>query len=310
MINSKLASYVDAMRQASNRMVEENPDYIVAPMLGSIPFIDAMAIVDRDFDPSKVVYMPASSRIKDVRKVIAEWYFNFLNDIVDFPEHFPKVMGIDETVSGQSVVRCLKHIDLATQKFRKKTRQDLMEKLHSKNLELPIQTIRDVDILTDNQFSYELGEIRDRVQRGIYRDNKDLAKEDSRLFVDIIRKSLGEKLEYKTIGIEDSKAEKRVKEYEEMKNGKRVFPVEIESIVGMDDPDYSPAKYEILEDSSKDSNLRFLPKVKEFKITPTYLAFLGNLASYVGRDPDKVAPINMKAILESSKYLSNNHSNN
>jgi len=65
----KLASYVDAMKQASELIRGENPDFVVSPMNGSVPFIDSMAIVDSDFDPSKVVYMPASSRIVNVNYI-------------------------------------------------------------------------------------------------------------------------------------------------------------------------------------------------------------------------------------------------
>ena len=75
----RLASYVDAMKEASEIIRKRNPDYLVAPMAGAIPFIDAMAVVDDDFDTSRVVYMPASSRIEDVSNVIVDWYHNFLN---------------------------------------------------------------------------------------------------------------------------------------------------------------------------------------------------------------------------------------
>src|SRR3989344_2942523 len=104
----RLTSYVDSMREASSVITRENPDFVVAPMSGSIPFIDAMAIVDRDFDPSKVVYMPASSRIADVSRVIKDWYGNFLGTVVESPKEFRAFLGIDEVVSGSFVVRCRK----------------------------------------------------------------------------------------------------------------------------------------------------------------------------------------------------------
>jgi len=124
MANRKqLTSYADAMGKASDIIRGENPDFLVSPMLGSVPFIDAMAIVDEDFDASRVVYMPASSRIDKVNNVIKGWYGNFLDDTVDFPYEMPKVMGIDEVVSGASVIRCLKSIDSAVKKKKAKIRK-------------------------------------------------------------------------------------------------------------------------------------------------------------------------------------------
>ena len=72
-------SYVDAMANASEIIRVENPDFVVAPMLGSIPFIDAMTIIDKDFDPTRVVYMPASSHLPDVNDIMKDWLKNFLN---------------------------------------------------------------------------------------------------------------------------------------------------------------------------------------------------------------------------------------
>ena len=88
----QIMSYIDAMKEASSLITRENPDYLVVPMLGSIPFIDAMAIVDRDFDPTNVIYMPASSRINNISHVIKEWYGNFLEDVVNSPNHFPTIL--------------------------------------------------------------------------------------------------------------------------------------------------------------------------------------------------------------------------
>ena len=70
MKNELLKSYIDAMSESAEIIKKEDPDYLVVPMSGSVPFIDAMAIIDRDFDPSKALYMPASSKIEDVGKII------------------------------------------------------------------------------------------------------------------------------------------------------------------------------------------------------------------------------------------------
>src|SRR3989338_9557832 len=109
MANKKqIISYIDAMIKASEIIKRENPDYLIAPLMGSVPFVDVMNIVSNDFDNSRVFYLPSSSRIHNVNEVIRSWYFNFLKDKTIFPEFFPKIMGIDEVVSGHSVIRGFK----------------------------------------------------------------------------------------------------------------------------------------------------------------------------------------------------------
>ena len=303
MTTETLESYVDAMRDASSVISQINPDYLVAPMLGSIPFIDAMAIVDSDFDFSKVIYMPASSRIKDIKNVIKNWYYNFLKDVVDSPFYFPRVLGIDEVVSGLSVTRCFRSIDLASSRLSREIKQILVEKLHSNDLEESLQALRDGDILTENQYSDRFSLIRERLIKGTYREHRDLAKQDTALFLEAITSWLDSKLKYKTVGIEDSKIDKRQKEYEKIKGQGRIIPIGIQTILTMDNPDFSPARLERLNGNGKTSYVQFSPVVQDFKITKQYVDFLSSLASYVGKDLSKVSPVNMGAILDSSKYL-------
>src|SRR3989344_5304660 len=267
----RLTSYVDSMREASSVITRENPDYLVAPMSGSIPFIDAMAIVDRDFDPSKVVYMPASSRIWDVSRVMSEWYSNFLDSIVKSPFEFPKILGIDEVVSGNSVVRCFKPVDAAISKKRRQIRQGLVERLHSKDYETAIEAIREADVLADNTKSLDLGTIRDRIERGVYKNRPDLEKLDSDFFVNLLKSELGNRLEYKTIGIEDSKVSRRNDQYSKLREEGRVIPIRVEKIISMDDPDFSTAVFEQINSPHKKSYARLSPKVVSFEIKPDYL---------------------------------------
>lgn len=301
-----LASYVEAMSNAAEIINDENPDYVVAPMLGSVPLIDAMSIVS-DFDYSKVVYMPASSRVNQIEKVICEWYANFLDDVVNVPYNFPNILGIDEVVSGNSVKRCFKSVDSAIQRKRKKIRQSLIEKVHSPNQKISLQAVRDVDILTDNQHAYDLSKIRERIKKGTYKENKSLLRDNSKLFVNIVRDYLSNQLNYKTVGIEDSKKKgNRHAEYNELKEEGRVIPVEVAKILTMDKPIYCTARYrELGVPKGKEGYVKFSPIVKDFVITPEYMNFLRNLATYVGKDPKEVHPINMSSILDSSKYLNN-----
>jgi len=301
MLNGQLKSYVEAMAKASSIITEENPDFLVAPMCGSIPFIDVMYLVDRDFDPTIVVYMPASSKIANVNHVIDTWYSNFLNEIVKHPDIFPKVMGIDEVVSGQSVVRCFNAVDKVNQKKRKGIRQSLIERLHSQDLSKSLGAITETDILTDNNFSYELNEMMERIKNGEYK-NKEKAVKDSHFFKEILTNCLNTKLKYKTVGIEDSKVDNKCRVYKKLIEDGIVIPVKVLSIITMDNPKYCPVQLEPLESTRKNC-VQFSPKVKEVTITPEYMEFLSNIAKMVGRDPSKVHPINLNTILQSSKYL-------
>jgi hypothetical protein len=305
-----LKSYVDAMRQAGDIFVKRKPDYILAPMLGSVPFIDAMHIVNPDFDPSKVVYMPASSRILDVNKVIEGWYFNFLRDKASSIEGFPTIMGIDEVVSGASVIRCIKHIDLATGRWRKHLRQSLVQRLHTKNALVSEDAINKADLLTDNQYATDFALLRDRVRRGVYNDNRhaELARRDSEFFVEKVKGALERVLVYKTVGVEDSKKQDggRVGAYRSLREAGRVEPVQVMSILGMDNPDLCPVRLEVLPDGVRVDErgyVKFSPRIERFNITSKYLDFLRTLANYVGADQSKANPINMGKILDSKSYL-------
>ena len=172
MVDKKLlVSYVDAMKEAADIIDTSNADYVVSPMLGSVPFIDAMSIVAPNFDPSQVVYMPASSRIENVSNVIKDWYGRFLNQAVGSPFNFPKILGIDEVVSGCSVIRCLKNIGQATTKKRKILKQDLISRVNSQDVETSVRAIDEADILSDNQYSDDFGRIRQRTRDGTYLTN-------------------------------------------------------------------------------------------------------------------------------------------
>lgn len=300
-----LTSYVDAMNEASTLIVDENPDFIIAPMLGSVPFIDAMTIVNPDFDPSKVVYMPASSKIEDVNRIISEWYFNFLEDSVDSPSYFPKILGIDEVVSGGSVTRCLHQIDIASNKKKKKEIQSIIGRLHSQDKNVAIKALNEADILTNQNYSIELSEIKDKVMSDDYFKDKDLARKNYLFVRDSIKPSLTDKLTYRTIGIEDSKLNgKRNKEYKLMKEEGRITPISTNKIISMDIPDFCPPRFDSMSVSKgRFDYMQFLPSIKDFKVTPQYIEFLQNLAKHVGTDSSKVYPVNMSQMLDSNKYL-------
>lgn len=302
-IENRLESYVEAMSEASNIFVEESPDFILAPMNGSVPFIDAMTIVNPDFDPSKVVYMPASSRIDDVLEVISSWYYNFLEEVAKNPLELPKIIGIDEVVSGNSAVRCIKRIDLAAGRKRKKELQSIVERLTSGNADIAKGAVNDIDHMFDYAHASEMGRIRRNLTNGSYDHLTDEAGRDLHFCIALARRHLEEGLVYKTIGIEDSKYPDRHKEYEGMKEDGRVIPVGVRTIISMDQPDFYPPRFKELEDLDH-PYLKFSPLVKNFQVTPRYLQFLGSIANVVGKNPSGVNPVNMHQILDSRKYLS------
>lgn len=302
----QIKSFVDAMIRAADIVKRENPTYLVAPMLGSVPLIDGMATATPDFDASRVIYMPASSRILNVNEVIKTWYSNFLDDVVDSTSlRFPKVMGIDEVVSGQSVLRCMNIVDEVIGKKRKQLRQSLVDKAHSRDRDEAIGAINEIDSFSDNEYAFELAQIRERIKHGSYLDNREFLKEDSKFIVEVLRKNLENKLQYKTIGIEDSKKKgSRNSVYMEMREAGRVYPVEVETILTMDDPRLCPARFEEIDAPAESKgHVVFSPKVKDFEVTPEYISFLRDIANYVGKNPGEVHPVNMGSILDSSRYL-------
>jgi len=300
-----LKSFVDAMQESADIVRQEDPDYLVAPMMGSVPLVDVMAVVSNDFDPSRVVYMPASSRIDDVSRVIRKWYSNFLNavvgDVLDAP---PKIMGIDEVVSGNSVLRCFKPIDLATESYRKDARQNFLEDL-CKDPQTAGAVLRKLDMATNNEYFERLRKIKSRIEESFYLGNPIESRNDRKFLGETMKTYLENILNYKTIGVEDSKKKgDRNLTYEMAKKEGRVFPVNVETILTMDKPSYCSAQFRRLANPrGKPNYVLFSPEVDSFEVSGDYVRFLADLARYVGKSASQVAPVNMSAILDSSKYL-------
>jgi len=307
-IENRLESYVEAMYNASTIFVDESPDFILSPMNGSVPFVDAMAIVNSDFDPSKVVYMPASSRIKDVSNIITDWYSNFLEKNVHSSFELPKVIGIDEVVSGNSVVRCIHGIDRAVKRKRRKEVQSLVDRLTSMS-DSTKDTIDEIDQISEHEHALRFSEVKNKLSLGFYKLNREKATEDLSFCIDVVKDYFSDKLIYRTIGIEDSKKEERNKEYNGLKEDNRVISVGVKKIISMDLPDFYPPVLKELPNTNGHHYLKFSPLVDRFLVTERYLDFLRSIAMVVGKNPDEVNPINMVPIIESKKYLSEKYHN-
>ncbi|MBI4983453.1 hypothetical protein HZC32_02315 [Candidatus Woesearchaeota archaeon] len=143
-----IENFVRGMIRLGEGLKEFDPDYIIAPMMGAVPFIDILNIVGNEFENEKVYYMPASNKIKDVKKVIRNWFSNFLEEIY-IPNEI-KIACLDEVVSGNSLVRSYKQVqtaisEKATQEMIKsyglnlddKNKQKIREELANQIIYLP-----------------------------------------------------------------------------------------------------------------------------------------------------------------------------
>jgi hypothetical protein len=117
--NSKAAleDFVHAMEAASSVIRKQQPDVIVAPMFGAVPFIDALNIVDDYFPNEKVIYVPASNKVNKVTDVLRGTFENVIR------QHTPNgglFLSIDEVVSGNSLTRVFKQFSAARMEYANK----------------------------------------------------------------------------------------------------------------------------------------------------------------------------------------------
>ena len=96
-------SFIRGIKKMSTLIQSEKPDYIFAPVIGSVPFIDLLFIVDRHFPLGIVEYPPNSSRFSNREELIERWYKNFLEK--NYSGEKMKIINIDEVISGSSAVK-------------------------------------------------------------------------------------------------------------------------------------------------------------------------------------------------------------
>jgi len=95
-----IEDFIKSLSIANDKIIEEKPNIIIAPMFGSIPFIDVMNIINSDFPNEKVRYIPASNKVYRLRKVIREVFKNLIHEEIPDGGYF---LSIDEVVSGNSL---------------------------------------------------------------------------------------------------------------------------------------------------------------------------------------------------------------
>lgn len=106
-----IENFVKGMVDIGEELKKFSPNHILAPMMGAVPFIDILNIVDDEFENEKVHYMPASNKVKDAKKVIKNWFSNFLEEVYH-PGQI-KIACLDEVVSGNSLIRSYKQVQAA-----------------------------------------------------------------------------------------------------------------------------------------------------------------------------------------------------
>ncbi|RLG16425.1 hypothetical protein DRN69_00845 [Candidatus Pacearchaeota archaeon] len=124
-------SFTKAMKKLSDILRSKNPDYIFAPLTGSVPLVDILSVIDRHFPSEYVEYPPNSSRFVAREEIMNKWYTNFLRD-----NYFGKEMSIvcvDEVISGSSAVkgynefcRVLYNFQNGNKKFKKKVKYEIL----------------------------------------------------------------------------------------------------------------------------------------------------------------------------------------
>ena len=120
-----IKSYTQSMITLDRKIQEIEPDILVVPMMGSVPFIDAIITVNHYFDLyDSLYYIPASSSIPHVKNIIAKTLANILFEVIgESIDNEYKILSIDEVVSGGSLVKVQKGIFNGIRKYLFKTEQ-------------------------------------------------------------------------------------------------------------------------------------------------------------------------------------------
>ena len=250
--NSKenLEDFIRGMGEASQVIVDENPDVLIVPMVGSVPFIDVMNIIDDDFPNYKVEYVPASGSIEYLKQVLNQSFDSILEEYSNLSAEYkePKdqketyILSIDEVISGNSMIRGVKAFNGA--KSRHATQRALEH----------------------------LG-----MQRRDFANSEELKN---------YRNELEEKIKFKSIGIEQTHGEnKKHPNYLSLREEGIIIPVKVNSIVTMDRHDMMPVKYKV---SGSPSNVAYKAELEKIEQTKEYIELLQEVANYVGKGEQSI----------------------
>jgi hypothetical protein len=265
----RLRSFAYGLVRASQIIEEKQPDIIVAPMRGAVPLIDGINVVNPYFDNSIVYYIPASSCIKNVKKIFSETLANILLEIFSirsllYRENPFLMLSIDEVVSGNSAIRTIKAVEEGIRIFSSQISERILSSDFLVSLVSPVETTEKKNLLL---------------------------------------RFIKSKIKYEAICFEHEyfikKGGKRHLGYNKMVENGTVVPIPVEFILTMDRPSLCPVSY-IRSKTTK----WFLPVIdKTFRITDEYLSLLADIASIVGTDPYAVHPSNLKRIFEHQEFI-------
>jgi hypothetical protein len=96
-------SFMKSMKKMSDILRSKKPDYIFAPITGSIPLIDVLSIIDRHFPTENVEYPPNSSRFLSREEIMEKWLSRFVKN--KYSGNKMSIVCIDEVISGSSATK-------------------------------------------------------------------------------------------------------------------------------------------------------------------------------------------------------------
>ena len=117
-----LEGFVRSLERVAALIKERSPDVIVAPMMGAIPFIDVLNVVDPNFPNDKVVYVPASNKVHNVEEVMTGVFGNVISALTPDGGSY---LAIDEVVSGGSAQNVFKRFGAARSAYARRKTLDL-----------------------------------------------------------------------------------------------------------------------------------------------------------------------------------------
>lgn len=115
--------FAKGLKKVSDILKSEKPDYIFAPVGGSVPLIDLLSIIDRHFPIENTEFPPNSSRFYNREEIMSRWYKNFLEK--NYIGERLKIVCIDEVVSGSSAVKGYNEFKKAVYEFGNERKEKL-----------------------------------------------------------------------------------------------------------------------------------------------------------------------------------------
>lgn len=125
--SEELESFMHAMKRISDVLRSKKPNFVFAPIVGSVPLIDVLSLIDRHFPLESVEYPPNSSRFLNREEMMQKWYGNFLK--TNYAGEPMSVACIDEVISGSSAVKGRVEFLRALNKLGQETGQRLDRKI-------------------------------------------------------------------------------------------------------------------------------------------------------------------------------------